>query len=213
MTYAEVGEQAARLAHALRALGVTGDERVGTFMWNNAEHLVAYLAVPTMGAVLHTLNIRLFPEQLAYIANHAEDRVVIVDALAHRPAGRRCCRELDTVQHVIVVGRRRLAPLDGLPADRCSATTSCWPGRPELRLAGGGRDVDAAAMCYTSGTTGNPKGVVYSHRSIYLHSMQVCIAEALRAQRRTTRCWRSCRCSTRLRGACRTRRSCPARRW
>ena len=79
-TYAEIGALAARLAHALRDdLGVTGDQRVATFMWNNAEHLVAYFAVPSMGAVLHTLNIRLFPEQVVYIANHAEDRVVIVD--------------------------------------------------------------------------------------------------------------------------------------
>src|SRR5690349_20738054 len=70
-TYGEVGKHAAQLAHALRALGVTGDQRVGTFMWNNAEHLQAYLAVPAMGAVLHTLNLRLFPEQLTYITNHA----------------------------------------------------------------------------------------------------------------------------------------------
>ncbi len=81
MTYAEVGATAAQLAHALRDdLGITGDERVATFMWNNAEHLVAYFAVPSMGAVLHTLNIRLFPDQVVYIANHAEDRVVLVDS-------------------------------------------------------------------------------------------------------------------------------------
>src|ERR1051325_7914343 len=80
MRYAEVGAAAARLAHALHDdLGVTGDERVATLMWNNAEHLIAYAAVPSMGAVLHTLNLRLFPDQLAYIANHAGDRVVIVD--------------------------------------------------------------------------------------------------------------------------------------
>src|SRR5579875_1533520 len=78
-TYAEVGRRAAQLANALRGLGVDGDQRVATFMWNNAEHLEAYLAIPSMGAVLHTLNIRLFPEQVTYIANHAEDRVVIVD--------------------------------------------------------------------------------------------------------------------------------------
>src|SRR5678815_4329544 len=79
--YAEVGAMAARLARALRDdLGITGDERVGTLMWNNAEHLTAYLTVPSMGAVLHTLNLRLFPEQLIYIVNHAEDRVVIVDS-------------------------------------------------------------------------------------------------------------------------------------
>src|SRR6516162_7157554 len=75
-SYADIGANAARLAHALRDLGVTEDQRVGTLMWNNAEHLVAYLAVPSMGAVLHTLNLRLFPEQLIYIANHAENQVV-----------------------------------------------------------------------------------------------------------------------------------------
>lgn len=78
-TYRELGQQAARLANALRRLGITGDQRVATFMWNNAEHLAAYLAVPSMSAVLHTLNIRLFPEQIAYVANEAEDRVVLVD--------------------------------------------------------------------------------------------------------------------------------------
>ncbi len=88
MTYAEVGRAAARLAHALRdECGVTGDERVATFMWNNNEHLVAYFAVPSMGAVLHTLNIRLFPDQVVYIANHAEDRVVLVDSTLHPAAG------------------------------------------------------------------------------------------------------------------------------
>ena len=78
-TYADLRRRAARLANALRGLGISGDQRVGTFQWNNAEHLEAYLAVPSMGAVLHTLNIRLFPEQLTYIANHADDKVVIVD--------------------------------------------------------------------------------------------------------------------------------------
>src|SRR5215472_11514636 len=77
ITYRELGQQAAQLANGLRRLGVTGDQRVATFMWNNAEHLAAYLAVPSMGAVLHTLNLRLFPEQLIYIATHAQDRVVI----------------------------------------------------------------------------------------------------------------------------------------
>src|SRR5580693_10378230 len=78
-TYAETGRRAARLANALRSLGVDGDQRVGTLMWNNSEHLEAYLAVPSMGAVLHTLNLRLDPGQLGYIAQHAEDYVIIVD--------------------------------------------------------------------------------------------------------------------------------------
>ena len=95
-TYAEAGRRAARLANALRRLGIDADQRVGTFMWNNAEHLEAYLAVPSMGAVLHTLNIRLATAEVGYIATHAEDYVVIVDAslvprfaeiLPHAPDG------------------------------------------------------------------------------------------------------------------------------
>ncbi len=105
-TYAQAGQRAARLANALRRLGVDADQRVGTFMWSNAEHLEAYLAVPSMGAVLHTLNIRLAPAEVGYIATHAEDHAVIVDAslvarfaeiLPHAP----------TVKHVIVAGRPR----------------------------------------------------------------------------------------------------------
>src|SRR4051794_22464874 len=100
MSYADVGRDAARLAHALRDLGITGDQRVGTFMWNNAEHLVAYLAVPSMGAVLHTVNIMFFPDQLAYVVNHAEDEVVLVDTLA--PAFATLLPRLRSVRHVIL---------------------------------------------------------------------------------------------------------------
>src|SRR2546430_15019668 len=103
-TFASVGQEAARLAHALRGLGVTGDDRVATFMWNNTEHLAAYLAVPAMGAVLHTLNLRLFPDQLTYIANHAEDRVVLVDATLV-PLLARVAAELKTVEHFVVMGQ------------------------------------------------------------------------------------------------------------
>src|SRR3954466_15338964 len=103
-TFAEIGRQAARLAHALHDdLGITGDQRVATFMWNNAEHLVAYFAVPSMGAVLHTLNLRLFPEQLVYIANHAEDQVLIVDdSLVDLLA--RVLPTFETVRQVLVAG-------------------------------------------------------------------------------------------------------------
>src|SRR5258705_6253991 len=101
-SFAEVGRQAARLAHALHDdLGITGDQRVATFMWNNAEHLIAYFAVPSMGAVLHTLNLRLFPDQLTYIATHAEDRVVIVDSTLI-PLLARVLPNLSTVEHVVV---------------------------------------------------------------------------------------------------------------
>jgi fatty-acyl-CoA synthase len=179
-SYAEVGAQAAQLAHALREdLGVTGDERVGTLMWNNAEHLVAYLAVPSMGAVLHTLNLRLFPEQLIYIVNHAEDRVIIVDSTII-PLLAGLLAHLSTLRHIVVVGGGDPAPLaaaakEGVSIHRWDDLLRDKPDRfdwPELD------EHDAAALCYTSGTTGNPKGVAYSHRSIYLHSMQVCSAES-----------------------------------
>ena len=102
-TFAEVAERAGRLAGALRACGIDGDQRVGTFMWNNAEHLEAYLAVPSMGAVLHTLNIRLFPDQLTYVANHAEDKVVVVDASLLAPFAA-LLPTFETVTHVLVAG-------------------------------------------------------------------------------------------------------------
>ncbi|MGV9670841.1 MULTISPECIES: long-chain fatty acid--CoA ligase [unclassified Gordonia (in: high G+C Gram-positive bacteria)] len=174
-SYADVGRRCAALAHALRGLGVDGDERVATFMWNNAEHLEAYLAVPAMGAVLHTLNIRLFPEQLVHVANHAEDHVVIVDPTL-LPLLNPQLPQLTTVKHIIVTGDStdgvdapegvQVHSYEALIADQ--PTDFDWPEVDER---------SAAAMCYTSGTTGDPKGVAYSHRSIYLHSMQVCMTE------------------------------------
>ncbi|MCX2714483.1 fatty acid--CoA ligase [Mycolicibacterium sp. J2] len=175
LTYREVGEQAARLAHALRGLGITGDQRVATFQWNNAEHLVAYLAVPAMGAVLHTLNIRLAPEQIAYIANEAEDQVIIADA-SLLPLLAPVLPQLTTVHTVIVVGDGDTSALTGPTVVRYDELLAGRPAEfdwPELD------ENSAAAMCYTSGTTGNPKGVVYSHRSSYLHALTACTANAL----------------------------------
>jgi fatty-acyl-CoA synthase len=180
-TFAEIGERAARLAGALRVLGVDGDQRVATFMWNNAEHLEAYAAIPSMGAVLHPLNIRLFPEQVTYVANHAEDKVVIVDASLLEPFGR-LLPTFETVTHVLVAGPEAAdADLTALRA------TGKDIGLYEEALAAADPEFEwplvdereAAAMCYTSGTTGNPKGVVYSHRSAYLHSMGVAMGDAL----------------------------------
>ncbi|WP_181771917.1 long-chain fatty acid--CoA ligase [Amycolatopsis pittospori] len=177
-TYGELGKHAARLANALRSLGITGDQRVGTFMWNNAEHMAAYLAIPAMGAVLHTLNIRLFPEQLVFVANHAEDQVVIVDGTLV-PLLAKQLPELKTVRHVIVANgdASTLPAPDGVQVHSYSELLAGQPDTfdwPEVD------ERSAAAMCYTSGTTGDPKGVAYSHRSIWLHSMQVTMTDSMR---------------------------------
>jgi fatty-acyl-CoA synthase len=176
-SYAEVGRRAAKLAGALRRLGVDGDQRVATFMWNNAEHLEAYLAVPSMGAVLHTLNIRLSAEQLVYIANHAEDDVLLVDG-SLVPMLAPVLADMKTVRHVVIVGSAESESLETIGRGvhsyeellSAEPDTFDWPVIDERQ---------AAAMCYTSGTTGNPKGVVYSHRTAYLHSMTVCTGNAM----------------------------------
>jgi len=181
-SYGETGARAARLAGALRSLGVDSDQRVATLMWNNSEHLEAYLAVPSMGAVLHTLNLRLDPAQLGYIANHAADHAVIVDATLV-PLLAQVLGHATTIRHILVTG-----PV-GAVAEH--AAQLAGPGREvhsyeELQSAMPGSfawaepdERSAAAMCYTSGTTGMPKGVVYSHRSAYLHSMGVCLGNTL----------------------------------
>jgi fatty-acyl-CoA synthase len=179
-TYAEVGRRAAQLAHGLRGLGIDADQRVATFMWNNVEHLEAYLTIPSMGAVLHTLNIRLFPEQLVYIACHAEDRVVIVDDTLV-PLLAQELPQLETVTHVLVAGPAAVdADLDALRATGKEALLyeDVLAGEPETFDWPDIDERDAAAMCYTSGTTGNPKGVVYSHRSAWLHSQAVSTGNA-----------------------------------
>jgi fatty-acyl-CoA synthase len=178
-SYAEVAADCRRLAGALRHLGIDGDQRVGTFMWNNEEHLELYLAVPGMGAVLHTINIRLFPQQLIYVVNHAEDQVIVVDNSLAAPFAK-LLPHLTTVRHVVVNGPvpddvRAALRATGLPVHDYRALLDAqagvfdWPAVDEN---------DAAAMCYTSGTTGNPKGVAYSHRSTYLHAMSLALPGA-----------------------------------
>ena len=191
------------MANALRRIGVTGDQRVATFMWNNAEHLTAYLAIPSMGAVMHTLNIRLSPEQIAFIANEAEDQVIIANAsVAAQLAA--VLPLLETVHTVIVVGEGDIDALAGsgktvLRYDEvldAESPTFEWPDIDER---------SAAAMCYTSGTTGNPKGVVYSHRSSYLHSMMV-VPPMLWEWAVPTPCFPLRRCSMPMHGVCRMSR-------
>ncbi len=175
-SFAEVGERAAQLAHGLASLGVRLEDRVGTFCFNHQEHLEAYLAVPSMGAVLHTLNIRLFPEQLAYVISHAEDKVVICDA-GVAPLLARVLPECPSVERVVVLGEGDTSSL----APHCELVSydELISGRPTSYEWPEIDENEAAAMCYTSGTTGNPKGVAYSQRSTYLHSLSSTSAAAI----------------------------------
>jgi fatty-acyl-CoA synthase len=172
-SYAEVGERVDRLCSALESLGVKPGDRVATFAWNSQEHLEVYMGVPCMAGVLHTLNIRLFPDQLTYIANHAEDKIVFVSS-SLVPMLEKVAPTFETVERYVIFG-------DGDPGSLPNAIhyeelLAEQPGGyeyPEL-------DEDTAAgLCYTSGTTGNPKGVLYSHRSNVLHSMGACMTSTL----------------------------------
>ncbi|MFI9534349.1 long-chain fatty acid--CoA ligase [Nocardia fusca] len=184
VSFARTAGNAARLASALTALGVAGGDRVATFMWNNQQHVEAYFAVPSMGAVLHPLNIRLTHEQIAYIATHAGDRVVIVDhSLFDTFAA--ILPSLSTVEHVIVNGPLDIGPVrdTGIRVHDYTALLAAQPDHfdwPDMD------ETAAAAMCYTSGTTGPPKGVVYSHRSIYLHALASALPDAFDLSTRET---------------------------
>ncbi len=180
-SFRDISMRADRLAHVLRQLGIQPGDRVATFAWNNQRHFELYLAVPCLGAVLHTLNIRLFSEQLTYIVNHASDRLVFVDD-SLVPVLEKLAPEMPNVEHFIVMGD---GPSGSLPnvlryeqlleeAGRAGLESFDYPEVAERQ---------AAALCYTSGTTGNPKGVLYSHRSISLHATASLFADNLALSR------------------------------
>ena len=174
-SFAAIADRARRLAAALAALGLNSGDRVGSFCWNAPQHLEAYLAVPSMGCVLHTLNARLSADQLEYIIDHGGDRALLVDANL-LPALLPILPQLGAVEHLIVYGEWS-GPVEGFAGQVhdyealivAHDPMTQWPGIAET---------DAAVMCYTSGTTGLPKGVVYSHRSIFLHSLASMAADA-----------------------------------
>jgi acyl-CoA synthetase (AMP-forming)/AMP-acid ligase II len=179
-TYKDFGKRVHRLASAFEKLGLKPGERVGTFGWNHYRHLEMYFAVPMQGAVLHTLNIRLFHDQLTYIINHAEDRFIVVDrsllgiVQALQPT-------LETVEKLIVIDDGGDCEVrDSLDYEQFVASGDEHFDFPRLD------ENTAAMMCYTSGTTGNPKGVAYSHRALTLHSFGACATDSLGVSQRDT---------------------------
>lgn len=174
-TYGDLYRRTKKLANALVGLGVDPGDRVGTFAWNNHQHLELYYGIPGAGAVCHTLNIRLFPEQLAFVVNHAEDKVIFIDATL-LPLYERVADQIRCVQHYVLFN----APADiktKLP--NVSFYEDLLEGASEEFAWRSTDENMAMGLCYTSGTTGDPKGALYSHRSMYLHSMGGNLASAL----------------------------------
>ena len=176
-TFGECAVRARRLAGALRSLGVGDGDRVATLMWNQSEHLELYFAVPAMGAVIHTLNPRLFPDELGFTVDDADDKVIVVDESLLEVF--ESFRATNDFAHVIVVTHTADAPAGTLGYESLLADSEPveWPALNEHQ---------PAAMCYTSGTTGRPKGVVYSHRALVLHSLVAALPDQLAVSARDT---------------------------
>jgi fatty-acyl-CoA synthase len=181
-TYRDFHQRVHRLAHAIESLGVEAGDRIGTLCWNGSRHLELYFAVPCAGCVLHTLNLRLAPEQLAYIINHAEDRAIFVDA-SLLPILEPIRSKLKSVRRIVVLND----DLGGHPAADAFDYEALLREAPEGPYPWPKLDENAAAaMCYTSATTGDPKGVVYSHRALFLHSYATCMADIFALSERDT---------------------------
>ena len=181
-TYADFYGRCGQLAHALTKLGIQPGDRIGTLAWNTYRHQELYFGVPCMGAVVHTLNLRLPADQLIYIINHAEDKVIFVDDTL-LPLIEGLAPHLTTVEHVVIMTagdlpETKLENINVLSYEALLAVESTDYDWPELD------ENAAAAMCYTSGTTGNPKGVLYSHRSIYLHTLAASLTDAMQLSER-----------------------------
>ncbi|GER70279.1 long-chain-fatty-acid--CoA ligase [Weizmannia acidilactici] len=175
--YAEIAKRTRRLASALEKLGMKKGDRIGSFAWNHHRHLEAYFAVPCRGAVLHMVNIRLSEDHLAYVINHAEDKILLVD-VDLVPLIEKIRDRLKTVEHFVIMSDSKTLPETTLyPVSSYEAILN--EGDEDYPFLHGLDENAPAAMCYTSATTGYPKGVVYSHRGLYLHSMALGLADNL----------------------------------
>src|SRR3989440_1600620 len=177
ITLGECAQRARRIAGGLRSLGIGDGDRVATLLWNQPEHLELYFAGPLMGAVLHTLNPRLSQDELSFIVSDAEDRVIVVDESLLDVF--ETFRAAQDFEHVVLVSQSQPAPEGTIDYEALVADSEPmeWPRLDERR---------AAAMCYTSGTTGRPKGVVYSHRALVLHSLTAALPDQLGVSSRDT---------------------------
>ena len=176
-TYSDLYTRVKRLCNVLEGLGVEPGDRVGTFAWNNHQHVELYFAAPGAGAVVHTLNIRLFPDQLAYIINHAEDKVIFVDATL-LPLIENVSQHIRGVDHFVLFNRPQGGIETKLQGEVHDYETLMAAANDEYSWRVEGEN-QAMGLCYTSGTTGHPKGSLYSHRSMYLHTVGSCQAAAV----------------------------------